>query len=316
MQEEIQKTTYKYGVRLLKNRLYPVKIPKNNEEEVVHGQPVLIMTEKGQEVAKILRISDCVFQKWGNKLPEPIPFIRTLSEVDMQRYESLQEKENIAFQKCGELVEKHRLPMRLINTKYTFDERKITFYYTAPHRIDFRELLKDLTQTFRKVRIDLRHIGVRDETAILEGLGLCGKEFCCCTFLSDFASINIKLAKDQGMPINPSKISGVCGRLLCCLNYEYSNYIEAAVGMPPVGSGVMTPDGIGKVAALHFLVAKVLVKLEDGRIKEFAKNDIEMIEEDVGNIELDYNVGYQEEEVETIDIAQLEDDDSSYTTNI
>jgi len=308
---------YKYGVRLLKNRLYPVKMPKNCEEELQHGQMVLITTEKGQEVAKILRIPQCVFQKWGENLPEPLPFIRTLSTVDIQRYEVIQERETAAFHKCTELVETHQLPMRLISTKYTFDERKITFYYTAPHRVDFRNLLKDLTQTFRKVRIDLRHIGVRDETAILEGIGLCGRQFCCCSFLSNFESINIKLAKDQGMPINPSKISGVCGRLLCCLNYEYSNYIEAAAGMPPIGSSVMTPDGIGKVGALHFLNANIVVKLEDGRVKEFGKKEIEMLEEDVGNIELDYTINYQDEdEAEVIDIAELEEDDSSYTTNI
>jgi len=308
---------YKYGVRLLKNRLYPVKMPKNCEEELQHGQMVLVTTEKGQEAAKILRIPQCVFQKWGDNLPEALPFIRTLSAVDIQRYEVIQERETSAFHKCTELVETHQLPMRLISTKYTFDERKITFYYTAPHRVDFRNLLKDLTQTFRKVRIDLRHIGVRDETAILEGIGLCGRQFCCCSFLSNFESINIKLAKDQGMPINPSKISGVCGRLLCCLNYEYSNYIEAAAGMPPIGSSVMTPDGVGKVAALHFLNANIVVKLEDGRVKEFGILEIEMLEEDVGNIELDYTLNYQDEdEAEVIDIAELEEDDSSYTTNI
>lgn len=316
MPEENSKTPYKYGVRLLKNRLYPVKMPKNCEEEVQHGQLVLISTEKGQEVAKILRIPECVFQKWENNLPEPIPFIRALSGVDLQKFEAIKEREQSAFAKCTELVEKHNLPMRLIDTKYTFDERKITFYYTAPHRVDFRELLKDLTQVFRKIRIDLRHIGVRDETAILEGIGLCGRQFCCCSFLSNFESINIKLAKDQGMPINPGKISGVCGRLLCCLNYEYSNYIDAAVGMPPIGSGVMTPDGIGKVAALHFLNANVVVKLEDGRIKEFGKKEIEMIEEDVGNIEIDYSLDYREEDEIAVDISVLEDDDSSYTSNI
>ena len=308
---------YKYGVRLLKNRLYPVKMPKNYEEELQHGQMILVTTEKGQEVAKLLRISQCVFQKWGEHLPEPLPFIRTLSAVDLQRYEAIQERENAAFHKCNELIETHSLPMRLISTQSTFDEKKITFYYTAPHRVDFRNLLKDLTQTFRKVRIDLRHIGVRDETSILEGIGLCGRQFCCCSFLSNFESINIKLAKDQGMPINPSKISGVCGRLLCCLNYEYSNYIEAAAGMPPIGCGVMSPDGIGKVAALHFLNAKIVVKLEDGKLKEFDKNEIEMIEEDVGNIELDFALDYQDEdEAEVINISELEEDDSSYTTNI
>ena len=323
MQEEttiIPKNTeqdYKYGVRLLKNRLFPLKISKHNEDELENGQMVLVGTEKGQEVAKLLRISQSVFLQWKDKMPEPLPFIRVLSSVDLQKYQSLQEREQTVFHRCNDLIEKHRLPMRLIDTKYTFDERKITFYYTAPHRVDFRELLKDLTQTFRKVRIDLRHIGVRDETAMLEGIGLCGRQFCCCSFLSDFASINIKLAKDQGMPINPTKISGVCGRLLCCLNYEYSNYIEAAAGMPPVGSGVMTSDGIGKVAALHFLNSTVVVKLEDGRVKEFGKKEIEMIEEDVANIEIDFNVDYHDEdETPAINIAELEEDDSSYTSGI
>jgi len=315
--QENTQSEYKYGVRLLKNRLFPLKISRNNEDEITHGSLVLVATEKGHEVAKIQRIAKEVFNKWKGKLPEPLPFIRVLSAVDIQKYESLLDRQQAAFIRCNELVERHKLPMRLVDTRYTFDERKITFYYTAPHRVDFRELLKDLTQAFRKVRIDLRHIGVRDETSILEGIGLCGKEFCCCTFLSDFASINIKLAKDQGMPINPTKISGVCGRLLCCLNYEYSNYIDAALGMPPVGSGVMTPDGVGKVAALHFLNATVVVKLEDGRIKEFCKKEIEMIEEDVANIEISYNLDYHEdEELHVIDIDELEKDDSSYTSGI
>lgn len=315
--QQSQGQEYKYGVRLLKNRLHPLKISKNNEDELQHGQMILVSTEKGQEVAKLHRIPQCVFEMWKGKLPESLPFIRVLSDVDLQKHESLQERQMAAFHKCNELVEKHHLPMRLIDTRYTFDERKITFYYTAPHRIDFRELLKDLTQTFRKVRIDLRHIGVRDETSILEGIGLCGRQFCCCSFLSNFTSINIKLAKDQGMPINPTKISGVCGRLLCCMNYEYSNYIEAAAGMPPVGCGVMTSEGIGKVAALHFLNATIVVKLEDGRVKEFCKKEIEMIEEDVTNIEIEYNTNYhEEEEAHTVDLSELEKDDSSYTTGI
>ncbi len=305
---------YKYGVRLLKNRLHPLKI--QDDVELKHEDMILVATDKGQEVVKVLRISSCVMKKWGNKLPAPLPFIRVLSDVDKNKYKFILEKEKSAFQKCSELVVQHKLPMRLIRSKYTFDERKITFYYTAPHRIDFRLLLKDLTQSFRRVRIDLRHIGVRDETAILEGLGLCGRQFCCCSFLSEFASINIKLAKDQGMPINPSKISGVCGRLLCCINYEYSNYIEAALGMPPIGSCVMTEEGIGKVAALHFLNANVVVKLEDGRVQEFGKKEIEMIEEEVGDIEIDYSVMYEEESTPEADVAKLEEDDSSYTTDV
>ncbi len=207
--------------------------------------------------------------------------------------------------------------MNLTQCRITFDKRKITFYYTAPERVDFRELLKDLTQTFKRVRIDLRHIGVRDETSIMEGVGICGQEFCCCKFLKKFDSINVKLAKDQGMPIAPGKISGTCGRLLCCLNYEYSNYIEAAKGMPPIGSTVMTPDGLGKVFTLHFLNNSLDVKFEDGKIKSYTKKDIDMVDADVNvEIEAPQNVNYHDDGDENVDISQLEDDKNSSTGNI
>lgn len=305
---------HKYGVRLLKNRLYPVNVPDNIE--VQHDQMVIILTEKGEELAKIQRISCCVFKKWGNKLPAALPLVRALTKEDEPTIKDLQEKESQAYLKCNELIEMHKLPMRLVDAKFTYDRKKVTFYFTAQNRVDFRGLLKDLTQTFRKVRIDLRHIGVRDETSMQEGLGICGKEFCCCTWIKQFNSINIKLAKDQGMPISPNKVSGTCGRLLCCLNYEYSTYLEAAVGMPPIGSGVMTKDGIGRVCALHFLNGKVAVKLEDGKIKEYAKKEIEMIDDEVSNIDIDIPASYHPEEETTIDISQLEDDDQSYTSNI
>jgi cell fate regulator YaaT (PSP1 superfamily) len=306
---------YKFGVRLLKNRLYPIIIP--DTAKVEHGQMIIVRTEKGEEVTKALRIPSCVIEKWGDQLPEPLTLVRVLSPVEYKYLAEIQQKEDQSHQQCEELIEKHHLPMRLVSTKYTFDRKKLTFYFTAPHRIDFRELLKDLTQTFRKVRIDLRHIGVRDETSIIEGIGLCGNELCCCSWLKQFASINIKLAKDQGMPINPSKISGVCGRLLCCLNYEYSTYMDAAAGMPPVGSGVMTQeDGVGRVCALHFLNGKVAVKLEDGRIKEYTKKEIEMIEDEVTNIEIDYPMQYQDEDEDSIDISQLEDDEQSFTSEV
>ncbi|MCK5176891.1 MAG: stage 0 sporulation protein, partial [Candidatus Aenigmarchaeota archaeon] len=299
---------YKYGVRLLKNKLYPVKIPDNIDSKL--GQMIIVSTEKGQETAKAVRIPSCVIKKWGENLPDVLSFIRIITEVDKTRLEEINRKENVAFNKCKNLIQKYELSMTLVDSRYTFDEKKLTFYYTAPHRIDFRELLKELTQTFRRVRIDLRHIGVRDETSIMEGMGICGRQFCCSSFLKEFTSINIKLVKDQGMPVNPSKISGTCGRLLCCLNYEYSNYIEAAVGMPPVGSSVMTSEGLGKVASLHFLQATVVVKLEDGKIKEFSKKEIEMLEDDITNIEIDYSKDYHDDADEDteIDISTLEDD--------
>lgn len=176
--------------------------------------------------------------------------------------------------------------------------------------------MKDLTQVFTRVRIDLRHIGVRDETSLMEGCGVCGRPFCCSSFLRKFATINVKLAKDQGMPIAPGKISGTCGRLLCCLTYEYSNYIDAAKGMPPIGSSVMTPDGLGKVCYLQFMNGTVAVKMEDGKTKEFAKTDIEMVDADV-NVEIDVPImNTYAEENENIDIKQLEDDRNSSTGNV
>lgn len=306
-----------YAVRLLKNTFYPLHVPPSATVE--HGQYVLIRTEKGEEVAKVFKVNSCVAKKWEGKSPDPLPLIRVLSKKEIEDLKFLKKDEDHAFKECLKLIQKHELQMNLVRCRYTFDKRKVTFYYTAPARVDFRGLLKDLTQTFKRVRIDLRHIGVRDETSILEGTGLCGKSFCCTDWLRNFESINIKLAKDQGMPINPSKISGVCGRLLCCLNYEYSNYIDAAKGMPPVGSGVMTADGIGRVCSLHFLNGKVAVKLEDGKIKEYTKNEIEMIDDDVNNIEIEIAspITYTEEdEDKNIDISQLEGDRTDYTSNI
>ncbi len=298
----------KYGVRLLKNVFYALSVPE--DVELQHDQLILIRTEKGDEVAKVIRLNSCVAKKWEGQKYEVVPFIRVLNKEDIERYKEIKKEEEEAFEKCRALIRKHNLDMNLTCIRYTFDKRKITFYYTAPSRVDFRELLKDLTQTFKRVRIDLRHIGVRDETSMLEGNGLCGRAYCCCSFLRNFESINIKLAKDQGMPINPSKISGACGRLLCCLNYEYSNYLEAAKGMPPVGSGVMTADGVGRVCSLHFLNGKVAVKLEDGKIKEYTKEELEMIDDDVSNIQIDDALSNQmlHHDDTDIDVSDLEDD--------
>jgi len=274
----------KYAVRLFKNQYQPLDVPET--VTIKHGDYVLVRTEKGEEVAQAHYVCSGIAKAWENKEVEHLPLVRVMSKRDLEEYEVLKKENEAAFLKCRELVRKRGLNMNLINANFTFDRHKITFYYTAPARVDFRELLKDLTQEFRRVRIDLRHIGVRDETSMLQGCGLCGREFCCCSFLKNFDSINIKLAKDQGMPISPSKISGTCGRLLCCLNYEYQTYLEAAKDMPPIGSGVMTPQGIGRVCSLHFLNNKVAVKLEDGKIKDYTKDEIEMIDDDVNNIDI------------------------------
>ena len=306
----------KYAVNLIKNTFHPLEIAESAHVE--HGQTVLVRTEKGEEVAKVFMVNPLIAKAWETKMPEAVPLIRVLSKKDFETLDEIKIAEEEAFKTCKELVAQHNLQMNLVQTKYTFDRRKITFYYTAPERVDFRGLLKDLTQVFKRVRIDLRHIGVRDETSLLCGNGLCGRPFCCCTFLRKFDSINIKLAKDQGMPITPGKISGTCGRLLCCLNYEYKNYIDAAKDMPPVGSGVMTPDGLGRVCSLHFLNNEIAVKTEDGKIKNYKKEEIEMVDSDV-NIEIDIQdttTIYQEQSDYNVDIKQLEDDRNSSTGNV
>lgn len=305
----------RFAVRIIKNQFYPLKI--NEGANLHHGQMVLVRTEKGEEAHKVFLVNSQIQKQWEKFKPEPLPYIRTMNERDLAELEEIKKLEIQALYKCRELAAKRNLSMNLIQTRYTFDKKKITFYYTAPERVDFRELLKDLTQEFKRVRIDLRHIGVRDETSILQGMGVCGQAYCCCSFLKKFESVNTKLAKDQGIPMTPGKITGSCGRLLCCLNYEYPNYLEAAKHLPPVGSGVMTPDGIGKVAMLNFLKNTIGVKLEDGKIKDYLKEDIEMIDGEV-NIEIegsDNRLNYTEEG-ETIDIKSLDNDKNSSTGNI
>lgn len=307
----------KYAVYYLKNCFNPVKVPDNVKLE--HGQMILVRTEKGEEALKVTLVNDEISKIWENSKSKPTPFefIRVMSQKDLETLEEIKKEEVTSFFKCKALVEKHKLNMNLTQCRLTFDKRKITFYYTAPERVDFRELLKDLTQTFKRVRIDLRHIGVRDETSIMEGAGPCGQPFCCNTFKRKFETINVKLARDQGMPISPIKISGTCGRLLCCLTYEYADYIDAAKGMPPVGSSVMTPDGLGRVFYINILKGTVSVKLEDGKSHEYEKQDIDMVDADV-NIDIDIPVNNynQDEKVDMKQLKQLEDDRNSSTGNV
>ena len=308
----------KYAVYYLKNSFNPLNVPENITLE--HGQMILARTEKGEEAMKVVLVNEQIAKKWeeAKHKPQPFDFVRVMSQRDLQTLDDIKKEEVTSFFKCKDLIEKHKLNMNLTQCRLTFDKRKITFYYTAPERVDFRALLKDLTQTFKRVRIDLRHIGVRDETSIMEGTGICGKEFCCCSFKRKFEPINVKLARDQGMPITPSKISGTCGRLLCCLNYEYSNYIDAAKGMPPIGSSVMTPNGLGKVCYIKFLNGIVAVKLEDGKTHEYKQNEIDMVDADV-NVDIDVPIVQSygtDEKVDAKQLKQLEDDRNSSTGNV
>lgn len=301
------------AVKLVKNKQYPLDVPENIT--VKDGDIVIVLTDKGEEAAKAYLLPPQVESIFKRKKVPLLQLVRVMTEEDLVLYNELTELENQGYKDCLELIKQHKLQMNLIQCKYTFDRKKVTFYYTAPERVDFRNLLKDLTKVFKRVRIDLKHIGVRDETSLCCGNGLCGRPFCCCTFKRQFDSINIKLAQDQGMPITPSKISGTCGRLLCCLNYEYKNYIETAKEMVPIGSGVMTQEGLGKVCALNILTNKVSVKLSDGKIKEFPNNEVEMIDADV-NIDIDNdNSGFKyasmQQSDEYIDMKQITNDKGS-----
>lgn len=307
---------FKFAVQYLKNTFYPLEVP--DTINLQDGQTVLVKTQKGEEALKAYLVNSYIAEIWENskQKPESLQVIRTLSQRDLQTLDDIKKEETEAFFKCKALIEQHKLQMNLVQCKITFDRRKITFYYTAPERVDFRGLLKDLTQIFTRVRIDLRHIGVRDETSIMCGCGICGRPFCCSSCKRKFEPINVKLAKDQGMPIAPGKISGTCGRLLCCLTYEYSNYLDAAKGMPPIGSSVMTPDGLGKICNIRFMNGTVSVKLEDGKTKDYTKSDIEIVDADV-NVEIDVPlINSYTDENDSIDIRQLEDDRNSSTGNV
>lgn len=305
----------KFAVRLIKNVYHPVKVPEG--AKIKDGQVVIVRTERGEEIHRIFLVNDEVAERFRKQNIEPLTLVKLADANDMETYKEQQELEVKALLKCREFAEKRNLVMNLTKASYTFDRKKITFYYTAPERVDFRELLKDLTAEFKRVRIDLRHIGVRDETALLQGQGVCGQSYCCCRFLKNFGFVSTKLAKDQNIPLTSGKITGACGRLLCCLNYEYSNYIETAKLLPPVGSGIMTPDGVAKVASICFLKQKISAKLEDGKIKEYSKDEIEMLDQEV-NIEIDQQINplnYGDND-ENIDIKNLDNDRNSSTGNI
>ena len=203
--------------------------------------------------------------------------IRIANAQDDKKEESNRKREKEAYQICLKKIKEHGLEMKLIDVEYTFDNNKVLFYFTADGRIDFRELVKDLAAIF-KTRIELRQIGVRDETKILGGIGICGRALCCHTYLSEFAPVSIKMAKEQNLSLNPTKISGVCGRLMCCLKNEEETYEELNRKLPVVGDRVNTPEGLrGEVQSVNVLrqLVKVIVDVDDEKeIREYAVEDL------------------------------------------
>ncbi len=224
---------------------------------------VIVETIRGLEMGKVV-IEPRDIPKVDNVAPLK-DIIRKATDEDREIYEQNEREAKAGISICEEKIEKHQLDMRIINAEYTFDRNKIIFYFTADGRVDFRELVRDLASIF-KTRIELRQIGVRDEAKILGGLGSCGNKICCKRFLGEFEPVSIKMAKDQSLSLNPGKISGVCGRLMCCLNYENDVYEEKLERMLNVGTYVLTPEGKGTIVSTETLkeTARVRVKLEDG----------------------------------------------------
>lgn len=238
--------------------------------EITLGSHVIVETARGIEFGTVMIATRELPE---DKVIQPLkPVIRIATPEDEQTEAKNREKEQEAFQICLEKIQKHNMEMKLVDAEYTFDNNKLLFYFTADGRIDFRELVKDLASVFR-TRIELRQIGVRDETKILGGIGICGRPLCCHTFLSEFAPVSIKMAKEQNLSLNPSKISGVCGRLMCCLKNEEETYEYLNSHLPNVGDYVTTSDRLkGEVHSVSVLrqTVKVIVEVDDEKeIREY-----------------------------------------------
>ena len=231
--------------------------------DIKKGDNVIVETARGIEFGTVVSAPKEIED---DKVTQPLkPVLRIATEKDKEQEAANKVKEKDAFKICLEKIKKHNLEMKLIDAEYTFDNNKVLFYFTADGRIDFRELVKDLAAVF-KTRIELRQIGVRDETKILGGIGICGRPLCCHTHLSEFVPVSIKMAKEQNLSLNPTKISGVCGRLMCCLKHEEETYEELNRKLPNVGDYVTTDDGLkGEVQSVNVLrqLVKVIVEIND-----------------------------------------------------
>ena len=226
--------------------------------DFIKGEQVIVETARGVECGEIAMENSDISEK---EIVQPLkPIIRKATERDRKVLAENAEKEKKAFAIAEEKIARHGLDMKLVNVEYTFDNSKILFFYTAPTRVDFRELVKDLAGVFR-VRIELRQIGVRDECKKLGGISICGKPFCCSEFLSDFQPVSIKMAKEQGLSLNPVKISGACGRLMCCLKFEQESYEHLLKVTPKMGAVVDTPEGRGEVIDVNLITGSLRVRL-------------------------------------------------------
>ncbi|MFR0879948.1 MAG: stage 0 sporulation family protein [Oscillospiraceae bacterium] len=261
------------GIRFKKGGKIYYFSPKNIKFEV--GEHAIVETARGVECGEIVIANRDIEQ--NDSLPPIKEVIRKATPNDMKVVEKNHIKEKEAFDICLEKIAYRKLNMNLIDVECTFDNNKILFYFTAETRVDFRELVKDLAAVFR-TRIELRQIGVRDEAKILGGLGICGREFCCKGFLGEFQPVSIKMAKEQGLSLNPSKISGTCGRLMCCLKHEQAAYEDLLKITPKVGAFVKTPECRGYVEEVNLITGKLKVKPEKNDVPVYVnRSDVKII---------------------------------------
>ena len=251
------------------------------------GNKVIVDTSRGVEIGTVKTANKMVAEK---EIVSPLKeIIRPATAEDLERDAKNKQAEFDAAIVCKNKIQKHGLDMSLVAAEYTFDNSKLIFYFTCETRVDFRELVKDLASTFR-TRIELRQIGIRDEAKMMGGLGICGRKFCCAGFLSDFVQVSIKMAKEQNFSLNSAKISGACGRLMCCLRYEHETYEDAIKRTPPVGSTVKTSDGVGVVTETKPLAEEIRVKIGEND-KETAKlykiRDVKVLKTPVKRAEKD-----------------------------
>lgn len=231
-----------------------------NGETYVRNMPVIVETARGLEYAWV---ADPEREVEENQIIPPLkPVVRVATKKDIETYKSYEEKKPQAIRTCKEKIAARGLEMKLVDCEYAFDGSKLVFYFTSENRVDFRELVKDLASVFH-TRIELRQVGTRDETKYLGGIAPCGRVCCCAGNMPEFKKVSVKMAKTQGLSLNPGKISGLCGRLMCCLGYESEYYTEAAKKLPKIGSEVITPDGKAAVASLNYLKMEVRVKADD-----------------------------------------------------
>ena len=254
-----------------------------NGFELKKGDYVLVETVRGMEFGTVVIAPKLVGEE-DVFLPLK-PVMRIATEEDIEKHRQNKADEAYAIEACEQLIVKNKLDMQLLGCEYTFDRTKLIFYFTAEGRVDFRQLVKDLAYTFR-LRIELRQIGVRDAAKMIGGLGPCGRVLCCTSFLGEFATVTIKMAKNQQLSLNPSKISGVCGKLLCCLKYENETYVELMTRLPDVGNRVLTELGEGRVRSINMISETLMVEYKDTIRKHDASEILKILDRKVKKEEI------------------------------